>query len=191
MGFFIIVVTWTVLWTGYNILATKVTAFHWHAFDPFPAFVAYLLVSNVVQITLMPLIMVGQNLQARHSEARAEADYLVNQKAFTDTEAILARLSAQDQQMLEIVRLNQTILEGLRGAGAEFGGSPSRSSVDTMIRRPHAVGLRSNHSTAGRASSGGFFPQGRIHDATDRSAQRYRYPSHPRDVPSYGLGRAR
>lgn len=119
MGFFLIIVTWTVLWTGYNILATKVTGLHWHAFDPFPSFVAYLLVSNVIQITLMPLIMVGQNLQARHSEARAEADFMVNQKAFADTEAILARLSAQDQQMLEIVRLNQTILEGLHGPDAE------------------------------------------------------------------------
>lgn len=123
MGFFLVIVTWTVLWIGYNILATKLTALHRHAFDPFPAFVAYLLVSNVIQITLMPLIMVGQNLQARHSEARAEADYMVNQKAFSDTEAILARLSAQDQQMLEIVRLNHTILEGLRSAGGEPGGS--------------------------------------------------------------------
>jgi hypothetical protein len=35
------------------------------AFDPFPAFVAYLLISNVIQIFLMPLIMVGQNLQGR------------------------------------------------------------------------------------------------------------------------------
>ena len=59
MGFFLIIVTWTVLWTGYNILATKLTGLHWHAFDPLPAFVAYPLVSNVIQITLMPLIMVG------------------------------------------------------------------------------------------------------------------------------------
>ena len=121
MGFFLIIVSWTLLWIGYNVLATKVSGLHWHAFDPFPAFVAYLLVSNVIQITLMPLIMVGQNLQARHSEARAEADYLVNQKAFADTEAILARLSAQDTQMMEIVRLNHTILEGLRGEGAGQG----------------------------------------------------------------------
>jgi Predicted membrane protein len=136
MGFFLIIVTWTVLWTGYNILATKVSGLHWHAFDPFPAFVAYLLVSNVIQITLMPLIMVGQNMQARHSEARAEADYLVNQKAFADTEAILARLAAQDSHILELARLNHTILEGLGrvpgstdidGGPVESGGGPSES----------------------------------------------------------------
>lgn len=75
-------------------------------------------------------------MQARHSEARAEADYLVNQKAFVDTEAILARLSAQDKQMLEIAQLNHTILEGLGrdpgsagvdGAAVESGGGPSEA----------------------------------------------------------------
>src|SRR5439155_7974471 len=66
MGFFLAIFTWTVLWTGYNILATEVAALHLTPFDPFPAFVAYLLISNVIQIMLMPLIMVGQNVQSRH-----------------------------------------------------------------------------------------------------------------------------
>jgi uncharacterized membrane protein len=72
IGFFLIIAGWTVLWTGYNILASEVPALHWPAFDPFPAFVAYLLISNVIQILLMPLIMVGQNLQSRHAEASRE-----------------------------------------------------------------------------------------------------------------------
>src|SRR3984893_15963486 len=62
IGFFLIIAGWTLLWTGYNILASEVPALHWPAFHPFPAFVAYLLISNVIQILLMPLIMVGQNL---------------------------------------------------------------------------------------------------------------------------------
>jgi uncharacterized membrane protein len=113
MGFFFIIVCWTVLWCGYNILASKVPALHLHAFDPFPAFVAYLLISNVIQIMLMPLLLVGQNLQGRHSEARAENDYLVNQKAFADTERILQRLEAQEEQMLRIEQMNKQILEQL------------------------------------------------------------------------------
>ncbi|MBC7292898.1 MAG: DUF1003 domain-containing protein, partial [Thermoleophilia bacterium] len=56
MGFFFIILAWTIGWTSYNILASKVPSLHWHAFDPFPAFVAYLLISNVIQILLMPLI---------------------------------------------------------------------------------------------------------------------------------------
>lgn len=71
MGFFLLILTWTILWTGYNILASEVPGLRWKSFDPFPAFVAYLLISNVIQILLMPLIMVGQNVQSRHSEIRA------------------------------------------------------------------------------------------------------------------------
>ena len=50
MGFFLTILTWTVLWCGYNILASDVPSLHWKSFDPFPAFVAYLLISNVIQI---------------------------------------------------------------------------------------------------------------------------------------------
>lgn len=118
MGFFFCIATWTVVWVGYNILASKVHSLHWHAFDPFPAFVAYLLISNVIQIMLMPLLMVGQNLQGRHSEARAESDYLVNQKAFADTEKILKQLEAQAEQILRIETINRQILERLAQPGS-------------------------------------------------------------------------
>ena len=117
MGFFFIIAGWTVVWCGYNILASKVSALHLHAFDPFPAFVAYLLISNVIQIMLMPLLMVGQNLQGRHSEARAENDYLVNQKSFADTEQILKQLENQAEQILRIEKINEEILARLAKDG--------------------------------------------------------------------------
>jgi uncharacterized membrane protein len=50
-------------------------------FDPYPAFVLWLFLSNVLQMMLMPLSMIGQNLQGRHAEARAAADFEVNLKA--------------------------------------------------------------------------------------------------------------
>ncbi|MBI3722192.1 MAG: DUF1003 domain-containing protein, partial [Fimbriimonas ginsengisoli] len=59
MGFFLIILTWTVIWCGYNIIASELPSVGLKSFDPFPAFVAYLLISNVIQILLMPLIMVG------------------------------------------------------------------------------------------------------------------------------------
>ena len=104
MGFFLVILTWTVLWCGYNILATEVPALHWKAFDPFPAFVAYLLMSNVIQILLMPLIMVGQNLQGQHSERRAEHDLEVNIKAEEEIELILLHLEQQQQLLLQLVK---------------------------------------------------------------------------------------
>ena len=104
MGFFSIIAGWTVLWTGYNILASEVPALHWHAFDPFPAFVAYLLISNVIQILLMPLIMVGQNLQGRHSETRAELDFEINQKAEKEVMAILLHLEHNTELLLQLMQ---------------------------------------------------------------------------------------
>ncbi len=104
MGFFLIIFVWTILWTGYNILATLVPALHLKAFDPFPAFVAYLLISNVIQILLMPLIMVGQNLQGRHSDLRAEHDLAVNVKAEEEIEIVLLHLEQQQELLMQLVK---------------------------------------------------------------------------------------
>ena len=51
----------------------------------------------------MPLIMVGQNLQSRHAEYRADSDYDVNIKAEAEIEAILAHLELQNQLIFSIL----------------------------------------------------------------------------------------
>ncbi|HEY3781540.1 MAG TPA: DUF1003 domain-containing protein [Fimbriimonadaceae bacterium] len=103
MGFFLIIFGWTVLWCGYNILASEVPGLHWTSFDPFPAFVAYLLISNVIQILLMPLIMVGQNVQSQHSDLRAQSDLDVNVKAEDEIEAILKHLEMQNAMLTALL----------------------------------------------------------------------------------------
>lgn len=107
MGFFIIIFVWTVLWLGWNTLGPRESRF-----DPYPAFVLWLFLSNMLQIFLMPLIMIGQNLQGRHSEARAESDYDVNVKAEREIETILLHLERQNDLMLKI--LHQLEAEGQR-----------------------------------------------------------------------------
>lgn len=52
----------------------------------------------------MPLILVGQNLQGRHAELRAEADFEVNKKAETEIETILNHLEEQDKMILKILQ---------------------------------------------------------------------------------------
>jgi uncharacterized membrane protein len=98
MGFFLIIFVWTVVWLGWNMIAPQA----WR-FDPYPAFVLWLFLSNMIQIFLMPLIMIGQNLQADHSEARAEADFEVNTKAELEIETILLHLENQNAVMLKIM----------------------------------------------------------------------------------------
>ncbi|GAB4460025.1 MAG: hypothetical protein Fur0028_13460 [Bacteroidales bacterium] len=73
IGFFLIILLWTLFWLGWNTIGPKTMRF-----DPYPAFVLWLFISNMIQIFLMPLIMVGQNLQGKHAEIRAENDYQIN-----------------------------------------------------------------------------------------------------------------
>jgi len=113
MGFFFIILAWTIIWLGWNVLAPANLRF-----DPYPAFVLWLFISNLIQIHLMPLIMVGQNLQGRHAELRAESDYQVNLKAEKEVEAILLHLEQQNDLILEILRRIER-LEQSRVAQAE------------------------------------------------------------------------
>jgi uncharacterized membrane protein len=105
-GFFLIVLAWTALWLAWNTLGPEGLRF-----DPAPAFVLWLFMSNVLQILLMPLIMVGQNLQGRHAELRAQSDFEVNLKAEQEVQVILAHL---EQQAAQIERQGELILEILR-----------------------------------------------------------------------------
>jgi len=99
MGFFLIIFVWTVLWLGWNTLAPKPLQF-----DPAMGFVLWLFISNMIQILLMPLIMVGQNIQGNHAEARAEHDLDVNVKAEKEIEVILEHLEYQNDALLKLMR---------------------------------------------------------------------------------------
>jgi uncharacterized membrane protein len=60
--------------------------------------------SGYLQLILLPLILVGQNLQSRHAELRAQHDYETNVKAEKEIESILLHLEKQDEIMLDILR---------------------------------------------------------------------------------------
>ena len=98
MGFFLIILTWTVVWLGWNLLAPSELQF-----DPPMAFVFWLFISNMIQILLMPLIMVGQNIQGRHSEIRADRDLEVNVKAEREIEVVLEHLEYQSRLLIAMV----------------------------------------------------------------------------------------
>jgi uncharacterized membrane protein len=109
IGFFLIIFAWTVFWLAWNFLAPANLKF-----DPPMGFVFWLFISNVIQILLMPLIMVGQNLQGMHSEARAEHDLEVNVKSEQEIEVILQHLEYQNELLMKMVdKLGVDIREGL------------------------------------------------------------------------------
>jgi uncharacterized membrane protein len=98
MGFFILIFCWTILWFAWNMLVPK-----GFRFDPYPAFVLWLFISNVIQIFLMPLIMVGQNLLSQYAEVRSEVDFEINKKAELEIESILFHLERQNKLILQIL----------------------------------------------------------------------------------------
>ena len=69
-----------------------------HPFDPFP-FIFLLFIGNIVQLLLMPLIMVGQNLQSKHAQLRSDEEFKTTESIYRDIETILAHLNDQDKQM--------------------------------------------------------------------------------------------
>jgi uncharacterized membrane protein len=89
MQFFLVVFVWTIGWLFWNMFAPRHLRF-----DPFPGFVLWLFISNMIQLFLMPLIMIGQNLQGRGAEERAKNDYHVNRKAEKEILQIQEQLAA-------------------------------------------------------------------------------------------------
>jgi uncharacterized membrane protein len=78
MGFFLILIGWVMIWILWNLFAPVELRF---------------------DVLLIPLILVGQNLQARHAELRSEYDYTINRKAEKEDEVILKRLERQEEML--------------------------------------------------------------------------------------------
>ncbi len=96
--FFLILICVTISWLGWNMLAPEGMRF-----DPYPAFVLWLFIINIFQLMMMPLLMISQNLNGRHSDARAEADFDINTKAEFEIEVVLQHLENQNAMILQIL----------------------------------------------------------------------------------------
>ena len=112
MGFFLIIFLWTIIWLGWNMLAPKP-----FRFDPFPGFVLWLFICNMIQLFLMPLIMLGQNVQAKHADMRAEADLKINLQSELEIETILTQATQLTDEHKKILdeRLSAHSLDRLAG----------------------------------------------------------------------------
>lgn len=98
MGFFLIILTWTLVWLSWNVLGPRELKF-----DPAPAFVLWLFISNLIQLHLLPLLMIGQNIQGKHAQLRAEHDFETDKKAEKEIETILTHLENQQSLMVKIL----------------------------------------------------------------------------------------
>ena len=99
LGFFFALSIWTFGWILWNIYGPIELRF-----DPAPAFGIWLIISNIIQLVLLPLIMVGQNLEGKFAEQRARADFEINKKTEHEVEIIIAHLENQNELLLELTR---------------------------------------------------------------------------------------
>lgn len=99
MGFFFLLLVWTIAWLGWNIVAP-----YEMRFDPAPAFVIWLFASNILQLIFLPVIMVGQNIEGRAAERRAQADFEINQRTEEEVKVMIGHLENQNELLLEILR---------------------------------------------------------------------------------------
>lgn len=93
------------LWQGY---------FAHTPFDPYP-FAFLLFLGNIVQLLLMPLIMVGQNIQSRHAELRSDEEFKTTISSYHDIEAILKHLEEQDRKLLRQTQLLEDLTQKNNG----------------------------------------------------------------------------
>ena len=131
MGFFLIILVWTIGWLGWNSVAPNSLRF-----DPPNAFVLWLFMSNVIQILLMPLIMVGQNVQAAAADARAEHDLRVNVKAEAEIEVILTHLEYQNALLVQMMgKIGEEVSEVLESQPHTASRPRPRLTAKKMIDR--------------------------------------------------------
>jgi len=92
----------------------------------------------------MPLIMVGQNVQGRHSEMRAEHDLAVNVKAEEEIEVILEHLEYQNAILIAMVEklgvsLDETLHERVLHPKERYRlEEPRPGSAGSGLRRQRA-----------------------------------------------------
>ena len=80
----------------------NVTAW-WRHWDPYPFILMNLLLSLQAAYTA-PVIMMSQNRLAERDRLEAHNDYILNQKAEVEVQAILQHLAAQDRALEQIHR---------------------------------------------------------------------------------------
>jgi uncharacterized membrane protein len=98
--FFVVALAGWMLWQG--VFAHK-------PFDPYP-FAFLLFMGNIVQLLLMPLIMVGQNIQGRHAELRSDEEYKTTLSSYNDLQAIMVHLDEQDKELARQAKLLEQLL---------------------------------------------------------------------------------
>lgn len=114
--FFVAVFGLTTIWLVWNAFGPK----QWR-FDPAPAYVLWLFISNLIQLMLLPLLMISQQLQTRVSEQRVEAIleyamqlHLASERLEARQEELALTIQAIEGRLDEMMQLARRLEAGER-----------------------------------------------------------------------------
>jgi hypothetical protein len=112
--------------------------------------------SYFLQLVLLPVIMVGQNVQGRHSELLADEMFHTTMTTFHDIEQVMQHLSAQDAELLRHAKMLEQLLEksGISLQQLEAEGATTTHLVDPFAQpqsmaNPSATPARAENEKPG------------------------------------------
>ncbi len=108
MGFFYLILLWAAIWMIWNTFGPSEMIF-----DHSPDFFIFVFLATILTTLLMPLIMVGQNLQETKANARAEADFELNKIEEKEIDTVLHHLENQNRHLLSVAENTDKILTHL------------------------------------------------------------------------------
>jgi uncharacterized membrane protein len=96
--------------------------------------------SYFLQLVLLPIIMVGQNVQSRHSELQADEAFKTTMSTYHDIEQIMQHLAAQDSELLRHAKMLEDLLEknGITVKQLEAEGTATSHLTDPFAQNQAA-----------------------------------------------------
>jgi uncharacterized membrane protein len=101
------------MWTAYIFAIIAVIGLFGilQLFNPIVALLVAWVSQTFIQLTLLPVIMVGQNVLGRKAELQADEQFRTTMSTYHDIEQIMQHLSAQDAELLRHARMLEHLLE--------------------------------------------------------------------------------
>jgi ABC-type multidrug transport system fused ATPase/permease subunit len=101
------------MWTAYTFAALAVVGLMAiiGLLSPIVALLVVWISQTFLQLTLLPIIMVGQNVLGRKSELQADEQFNTTMTSYNDIEQVMQHLSAQDAELLRHTRMLIHLLE--------------------------------------------------------------------------------
>jgi len=101
------------MWTAYAFAALAVVGLMAIVglLSPIVALLVVWISQTFLQLTLLPIIMVGQNVLGRKSELQADEQFNTTMTSYKDIELVMQHLSAQDSELLRHTRMLIHLLE--------------------------------------------------------------------------------